>query len=46
MPAMASQRENALADEDVTAVLAYIKSRWPAEVLEMQKNATLEHAKR
>lgn len=35
-----------LSDEDVAAVLAYIKSRWPAEVLAMQKNVTLEHAKR
>lgn len=35
-----------LSDEDIVAVLAYIKSKWPAEALEMQKNVTLERAKR
>jgi len=35
-----------LSDDDIVAVLAYIKSMWPAEALEMQKNVTLEHAKR
>ncbi|HYD94965.1 MAG TPA: cytochrome c [Noviherbaspirillum sp.] len=34
----------ALSDLEINAVLAYIKSRWPAEVLEMQKNVTLQQA--
>lgn len=32
-----------LPDDDVTAVLAYIKSNWPPEVRAMQKNMTLQH---
>ncbi len=35
-----------LPDTDIVAVLAYIKSTWPAEVLEMQRTVTLEHAQR
>ena len=35
-----------LADADVVAVLAYIKSRWPAEALEAQKNVTLQSSRR
>lgn len=33
-----------LSDDDITAVLAYIKSNWPPEVLTMQKNMTLQHS--
>lgn len=32
-----------LPDDDITAVLAYIKSNWPPEVRAMQKNMTLQH---
>lgn len=32
-----------LSDSDIIAVLAYIKSSWPAETLEMQKSLTLQH---
>ena len=32
---------NILTDEDIVAVLAYIKSTWPAEVLQAQKQTTL-----
>lgn len=38
MPAYAGQ----LKDEDIVAVLAYIKSSWPAEALEAQRNITLQ----
>lgn len=38
MPAYAG----ALADGDIVAVLAYIKSNWPAEALEAQRNITLQ----
>lgn len=31
-----------LKDEDIVAVLAYIKSSWPAEALEAQRNITLQ----
>ena len=31
-----------LSDADIVAVLAYIKSTWPAEALEAQKNITLQ----
>jgi mono/diheme cytochrome c family protein len=31
-----------LSDADIVAVLAYIKSKWPAEALELQKNMTLQ----
>ena len=31
-----------LSDADITAVLAYIKSSWPAEILSMQKSVTLQ----
>lgn len=33
---------NSLKDEDVVAVLAYIKSSWPAEALEAQRSITLQ----
>ena len=42
MPAYAQ----VLSDEDIVAVLAYIKSTWPAEVLAMQKNVTLQQGQR
>lgn len=42
MPAYAS----ILSDNDVKAVLAYIKSRWPAENLAMQKSMTLQQSSR
>lgn len=35
-----------LPEDDIVSVLAYIKSKWPEQALEMQKNVTLEHAKR
>lgn len=35
-----------LSDEDITAVLAYIKSSWPPQALEMQRNMTMEHGKK
>ncbi|HYD58726.1 MAG TPA: cytochrome c [Noviherbaspirillum sp.] len=38
MPAYAQ----VLSDEDIAAVLAYIKSTWPAEILEMQKDVSLQ----
>lgn len=31
-----------LSDEEIVAVLAYIKSSWPAEALEMQKTVTMQ----
>lgn len=31
-----------LTDEEIVAVIAYIKSSWPAEVLEAQKEVTLQ----
>ncbi|MEC4721622.1 cytochrome c [Noviherbaspirillum sp. CPCC 100848] len=31
-----------LSDEEITAVLAYIKSHWPPELLELQRKVTLE----
>lgn len=31
-----------LSDEEIVAVLAYIKSSWPAEALEMQKAMTMQ----
>lgn len=31
-----------LTDEEIVAVLAYIKSSWPAEALEMQKTVTMQ----
>jgi mono/diheme cytochrome c family protein len=31
-----------LSDADIVAVLAYIKSTWPAEILELQKQMTLQ----
>lgn len=36
---------NILSDEQVVAVLAYIKSRWPEDALEAQREVTLEAAK-
>lgn len=33
-----------LSDADITAVLAYIKSAWPAEVLARQKEMTLQRS--
>lgn len=38
MPAYAQ----VLSGPDIAAVLAYIKNTWPAEILEMQKNVTLQ----
>lgn len=35
-----------LSDDDVVAVLAYIKSTWPPGTLEAQKNVTLEQSRR
>lgn len=35
-----------LADEDIVAVLAYIKSTWPQEVREMQERMSREQARR
>ena len=32
---------NILVDEDIEAVLAYIKSTWPPEILQAQKKTTL-----
>lgn len=34
--------DKVLSDEDITAVLAYIKSTWPPEILELQKNVSLQ----
>jgi mono/diheme cytochrome c family protein len=31
-----------LSDADIVAVLAYIKSTWPADILELQKSVTLQ----
>ena len=31
-----------LSDGEIVAVLAYIKSTWPAEILGMQKTVTLQ----
>lgn len=39
MPAYAG----VLTDDEIVAVLAYIKSRWPADVLQAQKEATLQY---
>jgi mono/diheme cytochrome c family protein len=33
---------NVLSDEEIIAVLAYIKSAWPTEILELQKTVTLQ----
>lgn len=41
---MPSYRE-ILSDEEIIAVLAYIKSNWPPEVLKMQKEITLQQQK-
>ncbi len=41
MPAYRDQ----LNDEEIIAVLAYIKSSWPSKVLEMQKEVTLQQQK-
>lgn len=38
MPAYAA----VLSDEEVAAALAYIKSHWPAELLELQRKVTLQ----
>ena len=38
MPAWA----NTLKDEDIWAVIAFIKSKWPKEIQEFQIKATLE----
>lgn len=35
-----------LSDTEITAVLAYIKSTWPSEVLERQKEMTLQHGQK
>jgi mono/diheme cytochrome c family protein len=35
-----------LSDTEVVAVLAYIKSRWPKEALEAQKEVSLQHPRR
>lgn len=42
MPAYADK----LPDEDIVAVLAYIKSQWPSEALELQKDVTLQQAQK
>lgn len=34
-----------LSDEEITAVLAYIKSSWPPKVLQAQKEITLQQRK-
>ncbi|MDQ9171383.1 cytochrome c [Oxalobacteraceae bacterium R-40] len=34
--------DNVLPDSDIVAVLAYIKSRWPADALKAQKEVTLQ----
>lgn len=34
-----------LSDEDIVAVLAYIKSTWPAEAVKIQKEITMESLK-
>jgi S-disulfanyl-L-cysteine oxidoreductase SoxD len=36
----------ALSDTDITAVLAYIKSTWPSEILARQKEMTMQHNQR
>jgi mono/diheme cytochrome c family protein len=38
--------ESTLSDEDIWAVLAYIKSRWPAEAQKIQKEINQESFKR
>jgi S-disulfanyl-L-cysteine oxidoreductase SoxD len=38
--------ERVLSDADVLAVLAYIKSGWPAHALEAQKEVSLQHQRR
>jgi len=35
-----------LSDEDIAAVLAYIKHSWPADVLELQKSVTLQRSQK
>lgn len=35
--------DKVLSDTDIIAVLAYIKSTWPAETLALQKAVTMEH---
>lgn len=42
MPAYADK----LPDDDIVAVLAYIKSQWPSEALELQKDMTLQQAQK
>lgn len=42
MPAYADK----LPDDDIVAVLAYIKSQWPSEALELQKDVTLQQAQK
>lgn len=42
MPAYAQ----VLSDEDIVAVLAYIKSTWPAEILATQKNVTEQQGRK
>lgn len=33
---------NVLSDDEIAAILAYIKSTWPAEILQMQKTVSLQ----
>ncbi len=42
MPAFAGT----LTDEEIWAVLAYIKSSWPKEIIKMQRDLTLKQARR
>jgi len=42
MPAYAQ----VLTDGDIVAVLAYIKSTWPPEILALQKNVTLQQSRK
>lgn len=42
MPAFGS----VLSDEDLWAVLAYIKSSWPSDIRKAQRNMTLEQSRR
>ena len=42
MPAFAQ----VLTDSDIVAVLAYIKSKWPAEILETQKNMPVQRGQK
>ena len=36
----------ALSDEEIWAVLAYIKSSWPKEIIKMQRDLTLQQSRR